>query len=78
MSGRRRDGVVRFEPGGYASSPRTRPEFASNLYHEVAGLGRRPRRPPRGVTVRERFVEPTWAETMDTMRPAESVLVFRG
>lgn len=36
---RRRDGVVRFEPGGYASSPRTRPEFVSNLYHEVAGLG---------------------------------------
>ncbi|MCU4741541.1 class I SAM-dependent methyltransferase [Halobacteria archaeon AArc-m2/3/4] len=36
---RRRGDVVQFEPGGYASSPRTRPEFASNLYHEVAGLG---------------------------------------
>lgn len=35
---RERDGAVRFEPGGYASSPRNRPEFASNLYHEVSGL----------------------------------------
>lgn len=35
---RRRDGVVLFEPGGFAASPRTRPEFASNLYHEVEGL----------------------------------------
>ncbi|WP_306053126.1 class I SAM-dependent methyltransferase [Natronococcus wangiae] len=35
---RRRDGIVLFEPGGYAASPRTRPEFASNLYHEVVGL----------------------------------------
>lgn len=35
---RRRDGVVLFEPGGFASSARTRPEFASNLFHEVAGL----------------------------------------
>ncbi|TYL38120.1 hypothetical protein CV102_13010 [Natronococcus pandeyae] len=35
---RRRDGVVLFEPGGYAASPRTRAEFASNLHHEVAGL----------------------------------------
>ena len=33
-----RDGVVTFEPGGFASSPRTRPEFASNLYREVRGL----------------------------------------
>lgn len=35
---RKRDGVVCFEPGGYATSPRTRPEFAANLYHEVAGF----------------------------------------
>ncbi|WP_049927031.1 class I SAM-dependent methyltransferase [Halopiger goleimassiliensis] len=35
---RRRDGVVTFEPGGYAASPRTRPEFAANLAHEVSGL----------------------------------------
>ena len=33
-----RDGVVTFEPGGFATSPRTRPEFASNLYREVRGL----------------------------------------
>ncbi|WP_247002479.1 class I SAM-dependent methyltransferase [Halosolutus gelatinilyticus] len=35
---RKRDGTVLFEPGGYAASPRTRPEFASNLYREVDGL----------------------------------------
>ena len=35
---RRLEGVVRFEPGGYAASARNRPEFASNLYHEVSGL----------------------------------------
>lgn len=35
---RKREGVVRFEPGGYATSPRDRPEFGANLYNEVAGL----------------------------------------
>ena len=35
---RRRDDLVLFEPGGFASSARTRAEFASNLFHEVAGL----------------------------------------
>ncbi|WP_254767054.1 class I SAM-dependent methyltransferase [Salinilacihabitans rarus] len=35
---RKRGGVVRFEPGGYAASPRDRPEFAANLYYEASGL----------------------------------------
>lgn len=35
---RKRDGIVEFVPGGYATSPRSRAEFAANLYHEVAGF----------------------------------------